>query len=331
MFEYDLFNQSSVMVTIHDFVDVVLNLDIGYTEFTKQLSKLIPAFKTFDEEGLSYMPPIYAFKKMCEYIDQLRSEQGLEDCLSSLSQQDYRHCKRILTCERHLILEHVQQFQKQELANDLSLVEYVENIIADHYKVLLVRVDLGYRKEYLSQLKVTAVYEHIKAFKLLMKDHNGCFKDLLGYGVALEQGKTRGYHAHVFLIYNGSERCKDWYIADQVIQNWGRITQYKGVGMNLHTSEYKQKFAKNGRLGIGMIHRKNESEVQNALTTIRYLTSQNKFEQCLRITPMGKRTFFKGVYKKHGRQQNCTIKVLLKKIRIRQSYEANSIGLDHES
>ena len=65
--------------------------------------------------------------------------------------------------------------------------------------------------------------------------------------------------------------------------------------MNLNTPEYKKKFEKNGKLGIGMIHRKNEIEVQNALITISYLASQNKFNQHLRVKPMGKRTFYKGI------------------------------------
>ncbi len=295
MFLTHQFDQSSVMVAVADFVDTVLNLGIGYTEFTQQLAKLIPAFIAFDEEGLSYVPSIDTFKIMCEYIDQRRLDRGLEEYLSSLSQEDYRHCKHILISDRHLHLRHIEQFQKQEKTNNTNLMKYVQNIIAEHYKVLVVRVDLGYKKEFLSEIKVTTFFGHINSLQHAMKDRNRWFRDLLGYGIALEQGESRGYHAHVFFIYNGSKRCKDWHLANSALQHWENITQGKGCGMNLNTPEYKKKFEKNGKLGIGMIHRKNEIEVQNALITISYLASQNKFNQHLRVKPMGKRTFYKGI------------------------------------
>ena len=136
----------------------------------------------------------------------------------------------------------------------------------------------------------------------LLKDKNGCFKHLLGYGLALEQGSSKGYHVHLMLLYNGSERCQDWYLANEVIQKWQEITQNMGYGINSHTPEKKKQYADRGLLGVGMIHRNQPLEIQNALNVARYLTQPEKFMQRMLVKPLGKRTFFKGIYHEHGRK-----------------------------
>ena len=45
---------------------------------------------------------------------------------------------------------------------------------------------------------------------------------------------------------------------------------------NLNTKEYKNALARYGKLGIGMIHRKNLQEVDNAVYTALYLTRTDK-------------------------------------------------------
>lgn len=196
----------------------------------------------------------------------------------------------------------VRLFKQQEEENQDRFLEYVQRILNDHYKVLVVRVDLGYLKASMSNITVQDFYSHIESIRYLLKDKNGCFKHLLGYGLALEQGTTKGYHAHLMLIYNGSERCQDWYLANEVIQKWQEITQGLGYGLNNNTPEKKKKYADRGLLGIGMIHRNQPVEMQNALNVARYLTQPEKFMQRMLIKPLGKRTFFKGIYHEHGRK-----------------------------
>lgn len=301
MFQYDLSHQATVMTAVHDFVDWILNLDLSHDGFISYLCQLIPAFKTFDQDGVKYRASVQAFKHVVHVIDHLRKESSIEEYLTQLSLPEIKGLRHILVNYRSQILEEIHLFRLQELDNQNSFLAYVQQIIQDHYKVLIVRVDLGYLKDSMFNISVQDFYRHIESLCKYLKDKNGCFKHLLGYGLALEQGATKGYHAHLMLIYNGSERCKDWFLANEVIQKWQTITDGLGYGMNNNTPERKEHFASRRLLGIGMIHRNQPLEFQNALTVASYLTQPEKYLQQILVKPIGKRTFFKGIYREHGR------------------------------
>jgi hypothetical protein len=299
--QYDLSHQAGVMTAVNDFVDRVLNLELDQSIFIAHLCSLIPAFQTFDQGDIEYCASIQAFKDMTQAIEALRGDLCLENYLSELSSIEVSQLRRGLRDHRSLILEQIRLFRQQESANQDSFRAYVQKMIQDHSKVLIVRVDLGYLKESMSNVTVHDFYLHIQALCKYLKDKNGCFKHLLGYGLALEQGSTKGYHAHLILVYNGSKRCQDWYLGNEVIYKWQAITHGWGYGMNGNTKDNKDQFANKGLLGIGMIHRKNPKELQNALNVASYLTNPEKYLQKLLVKPNGKRTFFKGIYRVHGR------------------------------
>lgn len=297
----DLSHQAGVMAAVNNLVDWGLNLELDQSTFIAHLCSVIPAFQTFDQRDIGYSASIQAFKDITQVIEELREDLCLEDYLSGLSSGELSQLKRRLNDYRSLILEEIRLFRQQESANQDSFQAYVQQMIQDHYKVLIVRVDLGYLKESMSNVTVHDFYLHIQSLCKYLKDKNGCFKHLLGYGLALEQGHTKGYHAHLMLIYNGSERCEDWFLGDQVIHKWQDITHGWGYGMNGNTKDNKDQFVNKGLLGIGMIHRKNPKELQNALNVASYLTNPEKYLQQLLVKPNGKRTFFKGIYQVHGR------------------------------
>ena len=83
-----------------------------------------------------------------------------------------------------------------------------------------------------------------------------------------------------------------------------------GYGINSHTPEKKKQYADRGLLGIGMIHRNQSLEIQNALKVASYLTQPEKYLQRMLIKPKAnkpKRTFFKGVYREHGRNYKINL------------------------
>ncbi|MCH7328529.1 inovirus-type Gp2 protein [Acinetobacter junii] len=299
--QYDLSHQAGVMTAVHGFVDWVLNLELNQSSFITHLCSLIPAFQIFDQDGIEYSASIDAFKDMIQAIEALRGTLCLEDYLSCLSAIDILKLMQRLRDHRSLILDEIRLFRQQESDNQTSFLAYVNQIIQDHYKVLIVRVDLSYVKKFMLNITVQDFYDHIQALSKYLKDKNGCFKGLLGYGLALEQGGEKGYHAHLMLIYNGSERCRDGYLGDQVTNKWHKITHGWGYGVNGNRKANKDKYALKGLLGIGMIHRKYPEETQNALNVARYLTSPQKYLQLMLVKPIRKRTFFKGVYRAHGR------------------------------
>ena len=302
MLQYDLSHQAVVMMAVNNFVDYQLNDGFNQTDFIVHLCVLIPAFQVFDQEGSEYSTSIDAFKNIVQSVETRRGDVGIEEYLMQLSPKEISHLQTQIRNHRSLHLAEIRLFRQQEKDNQDSFLEYVQRILNDHYKVLVVRVDLGYLKELMPNITVQDFYRHMESMRNLFKDKNGCFKHLLGYGLALEQGTTKGYHAHLMLIYNGSERCQDWYLANEVIQKWQEITQGLGYGVNNNTHEKKKQYADRGLLGIGMIHRNQPLEMQNALNVASYLTQPEKFMQRMLIKPLGKRTFFKGIYHEHGRK-----------------------------
>jgi hypothetical protein len=302
MLKYDLFHQAAVITTVNNFVDYELNDGFNQTDFIAHLCVLIPAFKVFDQEDVEYCTLVGAFRNMMQLVEAHRGDLGIEEYLTQLSPTEVSNLQTQLRNHRSLHLAEIRLFRQQEKDNHDSFLEYVQRILNDHYKVLIVRVDLGYLKTSMPNITVQDFYSYMESMRNLLKDKNGCFKHLLGYGLALEQGTTKGYHAHLMLIYNGSERCQDWYLANEVILKWQEITQDMGFGVNSHTPEKKKQYADRGLLGIGMIHRNQPLEMQNALNVARYLTQPEKFMQRILIKPLGKRTFFKGIYHEHGRK-----------------------------
>lgn len=302
MLQYDLSHQAVVITAVNDFVDYQLNDGFNQADFIAHLCILISAFKVFDQEGIEYCTLVGTFKDMVRLVEAHRGDLGIEEYLIELSSREISNLRNLLRSHRSQHLAGIRLFKQQEEENQDRFLAYVQSILNDHYKVLVIRVDLGYLKESMSNITVQDFYSHMESMRNLFKDKNGCFKHLLGYGLALEQGTTKGYHAHLMLIYNGSERCQDWYLANEVIQKWQEITQDMGFGVNSHTPEKKKQYADRGLLGIGMIHRNQPLEMQNALNVACYLTQPEKFMQRILIKPLGKRTFFKGIYCEHGRK-----------------------------
>ncbi len=302
MLEYDLSHQAAVVTAVNNFVDYQLNDDFNQTDFIAHLYVLIPAFQVFDQEDVDYCTSVGAFRNMMQFVEAHRGDLGIEEYFTQLSPIEISSLQTQLRSHRSQHLAEIRLFKQQEEENQDRFLAYMQRILNDHYKVLIVRIDLGYLKASMSNITVQDFYNHIESMRHLLKDKNGCFKHLLGYGLALEQGSSKGYHVHLMLLYNGSERCQDWYLANEVIQKWQEITQNMGYGINSHTPEKKKQYADRGLLGVGMIHRNQPLEIQNALNVARYLTQPEKFMQRMLVKPLGKRTFFKGIYHEHGRK-----------------------------
>ena len=294
MLQYDLSHQAAVLSSIDQFIDFSMNFDLSNNELITDLNQLIPAFKAFDQLDLAYSAKIQIFQKIIDLIDECRGTNTIHDYLMQLSSQQVQKLRELMQSERSLILEEIRRFRQQEHDNFLSFHDYLDKIFTHHYKVLVIRVDLGYRKVCMPQVNIKCFYHQIKELCKFMKDKNGIFNGLVGYGLALEQGRNRGYHAHLMLIYNGSKRQKDWYLADEVIKLWERITSSMGSGLNINSGESKAQYARKGLLGIGMIERRDQQAVRNAQRVWEYLVRSEKIEQMLLAKPSRSRSFLKG-------------------------------------
>lgn len=206
-------------------------------------------------------------------------------------------------------------FAFQEQRNSQSLRKYVSHFLNKHSRVLIVRIDLKMKAECVHLVNVEAFQGFINQLMETIQDDReiekkrkvnpnmnsdkGCFEDLWGYAWAIEQGIDNGsLHCHLLLIYNSDKRWKDWYLADAAGKRWLEITEGLGCYFNCNTTEQKRMYEQRGILGIGMIHRDNALEVNNAINAALYLTRPEKYEQRLKAWTPNMRSFGRGIISK---------------------------------
>ena len=158
------------------------------------------------------------------------------------------------------------------------------------------RIDLSSLVDTLANVKLDDFYEHISKLRELISNKQTCFEHLQGYAWALEQGTDKSLHCHLLLMYDGSKRQKDVFIGQEVGEKWLSITGNNGNYYNCNNPDYKSFYQQRQMLGIGMIHRDNPLELENAIRVASYLVEPEKVDQHLTIRLPNMRTFGKGQF-----------------------------------
>ena len=181
----------------------------------------------------------------------------------------------------------------------------MRNILKHYSRLLIVRVDLGYSKDTSHLISIKDFHQHIKILrKLFARDDTKkpFWEGVEGFVIALEQGHDRGYHCHLLVMFDGAKKQDDTYLGQAIGEKWKVITNGLGSYYNCNNLQYKQKYKDAGTLGIGMIHRQNSVEVENAVRVALYLTEPDKENQHLRIKTNKMKTFTHSTYKVRKRR-----------------------------
>lgn len=256
--------------------------------------ELMPAFLELEALGFQLQFPVYHFRRVVPVIQSLCQRHHLNISEIHSSPYWFDVIKVLYIGQWEWELDR-KAFYAQELNNRLSMEAYLSEVLHRYCKSLIVRVDLKYEQAVRDSISIAEVHLHLSKLLKRISDRDTCFKDLIGYAWALEQGgKCGGYHVHLLLIYNGNKHQCGWYFADQVSQLWRKITGAKGCHFNLHDKEYRKSFLENEIDGLGKLVRGDESKLQNVLRIGRYLTDPTKYEQRLRIKKKRMKTFDHG-------------------------------------
>nr|WP_218954700.1 inovirus-type Gp2 protein [Acinetobacter sp. YH12098] len=145
----------------------------------------------------------------CKYSPLVQAYFNLLPENISCEDQEIFESKSVFQCFQRELAEKQESFLDgfidQIRDNQGSLKNYFNELLQRHRKLLLVRVDLSYRA--LAQSSISQFNRDIKKLVSRIQDKDTIFKDQVGYVYRLEQGgKSRGYHCHLLLIYNGSLR-----------------------------------------------------------------------------------------------------------------------------
>ena len=269
---YSPVNQSQLISNVDRLVRDVLFGTISFQKIKSQLNEFYYSFMISLNTEDGYSKPIQAFIETTNII--------IGDAYPYNVFWDNEKTVQFI----QLLLGHEKTIRKdysvwryQRHKNGKRLENNVRTLISNYPRLLFVRVDLKYIQELSHHITIRDFAFHMK--KLRDAIHNGdtCFTHLLHYALSLEQGEENGgFHCHLLLIFDGSKHYKDSYLADQVGQKWQAITEGVGYCFILNTKEYKEGLARYGKLGIGMIHRNNMQEVENAVEAALYLTRPDK-------------------------------------------------------
>lgn len=187
----------------------------------------------------------------------------------------------------------VNHFIRAAKENYASLIAYLNAWFQDRSRLLVLRVDWGYRKErgWPDNKQSATAYEEVKKhredFFSKMRSCPELFEHLLGYAIKLEYGLEKGFHYHGLFLFDGAKVREDVTLARLIGERWVAITEDKGLYFNCNAqkSVYPQ-------CGIGMVHADDTVAREGLKKIAQYMT---KCDSVIKLVPPGNgRSFFKG-------------------------------------
>jgi len=166
--------------------------------------------------------------------------------------------------------------------NETSLRRYVDALFQVRSRLILIRLDLKYRKAFKADIsfeKARADLDHLLAN---MRSKSSLFGDLEGYIWRLECGQEGGHHFHVILFFNNDHFQNDSYRGELIKRYWEDvITSGRGECFNCNRSNHKQRFSSD-RLAIGRVEASNTNKRASVDRMLHYLC---KSEQQIQVMP----------------------------------------------
>ena len=186
--------------------------------------------------------------------------------------------------------EQICNFRRSADKNVRSFQLYTRKCFELHSRLLVLRVDLSYKKEAFSGKSFAESFEmakqHWKKWIRRFKRRTG--KAYVGFAKIIEYRMEGLFDFHVLLLLDGARARQDVLIATHAEEDWSEVVT-RGVGRS-HNYNVKQD---TGHLvGIGMV-RADDKERRAALDEM--MTYMNKVDYFVKlVTPDGSRVFSKG-------------------------------------
>lgn len=291
----NLINQAQLTLDIENFLKCLKRRSREWDEFYSQLTNLLLGFDDIydpDEEYTGYLQ----FFVILRY-DLQRIDSGYLELMDELKIIGYREIRKWFLDLFELFKKDYETIEKQKDENKIEVQEYCISILNKCSRILVSRVDLGYLQEYSSRIRVEDIYKDLDILLNRIQNKDGIFKHVIGYIWGVEQGgKSKGFHCHLAIIYDNAYRDGSAaYWGNEIIELWRDITRGYGQGYNCWNRERVAKLRRENKLGIGVIYRRDSTQVTNFIEAMEYLTDHHKRTlQYLRVKPKGRRVFGKG-------------------------------------
>lgn len=272
--------------------------------------KLYDCIKYVDFELISrhlskhkFSPYFYLLKKHCDrarwLVDALETRSGVVAANEWLStvRSEARADGYMRQMENH---------RRGAIKNWHGLKLFIDGLFRRHSKVLVVRVDLGYRCDP-SEGGVTRLVS-AKDFKLHLRKMLRHLREkvphLKGVVWKLEYGAMKGYHAHAMLFFDGHQVREGITWGKFVGEAWRGIAGSEATYWNANANE--DAYRRRGLLGIGMIHFADKALREGLERSAMYLTKVDMYARLM--CPCIGRTFGRTLLKprnNRGRPRNA--------------------------
>ncbi|QDK97023.1 inovirus Gp2 family protein [Acinetobacter tandoii] len=307
--QYDqLYHEAEVLAAVDHFIQEVClgSYDLYHQNFMIDLQKLVQSFKPIYNADFSYCNTVLIFIDVVNIVDYTLSlmHQANYESIKYFDEMTVWHILTYIQSLSGCVKQQLIEYQQRELKNQRSLFDYTSTLIHHYARTLVVRVDLSIKKEYQALYNIHAFNQALEVLLRRIADQDTCFSGLHGYAWALEHGVSKGYHCHLLLMYDGNMHRGDFEMGQWVGECWEQITHECGYIFNCNHSDYKAIYEAMGTLGLGMIHRNIDSEVNNFLNyVVPYLVSAEKEQQHPRVKdPAYTRSFGRGVANSKSRR-----------------------------
>lgn len=135
--------------------------------------------------------------------------------------------------------------------NYASGEEFINEAFSIYSKLLVVRIDLGFKKAVRDKLSLEDVRGYFKKFLDLKRRKK--FKDVFGHSIGyirkLEHKSRKGHHYHLMMLFNGQQVENDYYYASELGKFWTEtVTRGIGVFHNCNANKFGYR-----QCGIGLI------------------------------------------------------------------------------
>lgn len=178
----------------------------------------------------------------------------------------------------------LNNLKRVQSRNQRSISTYVNSLFDQHAKLLVIRLDIGYREDYYDQLTLDLVTDDRNCYLRRVQNK---FPALVGYIWKLEYGVDRRFHTHITFIFNGAVHQRDISLGIALGEVWEDMTDNNGSYFNCQVR--REEYREWGTDGIGMVHYSDTTKRINQVYALNYLTKLDT--QILAVLPASRRTF----------------------------------------
>lgn len=188
----------------------------------------------------------------------------------------------------------VANLKKGISKNKTSILKYINALFNAHSRLLVIRLDLSYKKnsnpylkrhEFCEQLEKAQEHRHKLIQHLKRKQLKDAF---VGYAWKLEYGLEKSFHYHMIFFLDGSQYRKDVEIAKSIGEYWvDQVTD--GTGLYWNCNANQNSYRANG---IGTVNYWDKDKRKNLEQASLYLVKPDYFVRV--FMPNGGKTYDRG-------------------------------------